>query len=247
MGVMRILLEHPGARNIDLERMLISMGPIPDGLLGFLEERLRFLWQQGKRAYVLPEPESAVDAAAHEYSQHELKDGRFPGFPYDEINAVMAFGMASPWQLNRKLGDLHLVRKEFPEDFDHLAVAFKRVRNILKGVPEYELSEALFLPEAEREGAGERALYAAFQSVKDEAVSCFDRGIYRQGLRGLAALRPAVDRFFDDVLVMCDPEGKDPAKTALQQNRLALLQRVVGLFNRVADLSEIVPKGGSEG
>ena len=42
---------------------------------------------------------------------------------------------------------------------------------------------------------------------------------------------------------MCDPEGKDPRKTAIQQNRLALLQRVVGLFNRVADLSEIVPKG----
>ena len=32
-----------------------------------------------------------------------------------------------------------------------------------------------------------------------------------------------------------------------EENRLALLQRVVGLFNRVADLSEIVPKGESEG
>jgi len=57
-------------------------------------------------------------------------------------------------------------------------------------------------------------------------------------------VRPAVDRFFDDVLVMCDPEGRDPAKTALQQNRLALLQRLVALFGRVADFSEIVPREG---
>jgi hypothetical protein len=46
---------------------------------------------------------------------------------------------------------------------------------------------------------------------------------------------------------MCDPEGKDPVKAAIQTNRLALLQRVVELFNRVADLSEIVPKAGAEG
>ncbi len=166
------------------------------------------------------------------------------GYAYDEANAVLAFGLGVPAELHRKIDALHSIRSEFPEDFDHLSVAFKRARNILKGMPEYPLAPELFLPAEHKEGAGERLLYAAYEAVKDEAGRLLDSRDYAGALRRLSTLRPWVDRFFDDVLVMCDPEGKDPAKTALQNNRLALLQRVVGLFNRVADLSEIVPREG---
>lgn len=169
------------------------------------------------------------------------------GLPYDEINAVLGFGMGDPLLLDRKLRALHEVRTEHREDFDHLSVAFKRVKNILRGIPAYPLDPGRFLPESTREGAGERALYDAYESVKDEAGGLLDRGEYAAALRRLASVRPAVDKFFDDVLVMCDPEGKDPEKTRLQQNRLALLQRLVALFDRVADFSEIVPKNESEG
>ena len=43
---------------------------------------------------------------------------------------------------------------------------------------------------------------------------------------------PAIDRFFDEVLVMTD-------ERALRENRLALLQRVVKLADGVADLSKL--------
>jgi glycyl-tRNA synthetase beta chain len=46
----------------------------------------------------------------------------------------------------------------------------------------------------------------------------------------LAALRTPVDAFFDHVMVMDD----DPV---VRQNRLALLARLKGLFDRIADLS----------
>ncbi|MGA9752354.1 MAG: glycine--tRNA ligase subunit beta [Acidobacteriota bacterium] len=164
------------------------------------------------------------------------------GYGYDEANAVLAFDLGDPAELHRKIVALHTIRNEFAEDFDHLSVAFKRVRNILKGIPRYELAPELFLSEDQKEGAGERFLYAAYEGVKDEAGRLLDSGDYAGALRRLATVRPAVDRFFDDVLVMCDPEGKDPKKTALQQNRLALLQRLVALFDRVADFSEIVPR-----
>ncbi len=165
------------------------------------------------------------------------------GFAYDEINAVLAFGLTEPAELNRKLDAVHTVRNEFSDDFDALSVAFKRVKNILKGIPEYPLKPERFLPESDKEGAGERALYAAYESVKDKAGELLGQGAYAEALRVLSKVRPAVDTFFDDVLVMCDPEGKDPDKTALQQNRLALMQRMVALFNRIADFSEIVPRG----
>lgn len=216
LGVVRILARHSSAVPLDLGAFLAEGGALPEGLLPFLEGRLRFLWEQ-------------------------------EGLGYDEINAVLAAapsGALDVRTLTRKAEDLHAVRAGFGEDFDHLAVAFKRARNILKGQPPRVLDPALFLPEADREGAGERALHAAVEAVREEAEARFAEGRYGEGLRVLARVRPAVDRFFDDVLVMCDPEGRDPAKTALQQNRLALLQRLVALFGRVADFSEIVPREG---
>ena len=47
-----------------------------------------------------------------------------------------------------------------------------------------------------------------------------------------ATAKPAVDRFFDDVMVMAD----DPAVRA---NRLALLRGVAATMNRVADISKL--------
>lgn len=85
-------------------------------------------------------------------------------------------------------------------------------------------------------------MHEAVEAVRQEALDLFAEGRYAEGLQRLATVRPAVDRFFDDVLVMCDPEGKDPARTALQNNRLALLRELVALFDRVADFSQIVPR-----
>ena len=48
----------------------------------------------------------------------------------------------------------------------------------------------------------------------------------------LAELRPAVDRFFDEVMVMVDDE-------TLRHNRLALLDQLLQSFRLVADFSRI--------
>jgi glycyl-tRNA synthetase beta chain len=48
----------------------------------------------------------------------------------------------------------------------------------------------------------------------------------------LARIKPAVDRFFDDVMVMADD-------LAIRANRLALLRDVAQTMNRVADISKL--------
>jgi glycyl-tRNA synthetase beta chain len=66
---------------------------------------------------------------------------------------------------------------------------------------------------------------------------------YAAVLRAVASLKPAVDRFFDQVLVMAD----DPAVRA---NRLGLMKRVSDLFGDVADFRKIqaeLPVAGSVG
>jgi glycyl-tRNA synthetase beta chain len=68
-----------------------------------------------------------------------------------------------------------------------------------------------------------------------------EHGRYFEALTEMAAIRPAVDTFFDKVMVMVEDEK-------LRANRLALLQDLLIEFSTIADFSEIVvEKAGSSG
>ncbi|MCG5524992.1 glycine--tRNA ligase subunit beta [Ectothiorhodospira haloalkaliphila] len=110
-----------------------------------------------------------------------------------------------------------------------LAAAHKRIHNILRKV-EGDLPEQVD-PERLHEDA-ERALHERLEALWVPVSAHFDAGEYTQGLTELASLREPVDAFFDQVMVMAED-------TALRDNRLALLNRLAGLFLRVADLSRV--------
>ena len=59
---------------------------------------------------------------------------------------------------------------------------------------------------------------------------------YEQALIEISKLRPAVDTFFDKVMVMVEDER-------IRANRLALLQTLLNDFSTIADFSEIVTEG----
>lgn len=110
-----------------------------------------------------------------------------------------------------------------------LAAANKRISNILKKNEQvfgYQVDEALFVEEAEKE------LFKSLNRLETIAMGHFNGGEYLAGLEILAELRPMVDRFFEDVMVMVE----DPK---LKVNRLALLQKLANNFLRVADFSVI--------
>jgi len=110
-----------------------------------------------------------------------------------------------------------------------LSAANKRIVNILRKSG----GEAAVAVEPARlaEGA-EEDLYRTFQRLTPQVEDDFGRGDFTNALRILATARPAVDRYFDDVMVMAD----DPA---IRANRLALLRGVAGTMNRVADISKL--------
>ncbi len=110
-----------------------------------------------------------------------------------------------------------------------LAAANKRIGNILKKTDE---AASARIDDARLVEAAERDLYHAFEALGPGVAADCARGDYTAALRSLAAVKPAVDRFFDDVLVMAD----DPAVRA---NRLALLRSVAVTMNRVADISKL--------
>jgi glycyl-tRNA synthetase beta chain len=110
-----------------------------------------------------------------------------------------------------------------------LSAANKRIVNILRKSG----SEAAQAIDRTRLASGaEQDLYQTFQRLAPQVENDFGRGDFTNALRVLATAKPAVDRYFDDVMVMDD----DPA---IRANRLALLRGVADTMNRVADISKL--------
>jgi glycyl-tRNA synthetase beta chain len=110
-----------------------------------------------------------------------------------------------------------------------LSAANKRIVNILRKSG----SEAANVVDRTRLADGaEHDLYMAFQKLTPQVETDYGNGDFTGALRALATAKPAVDRYFDDVMVMAD----DPA---IRANRLALLRGVAQTMNRVADISKL--------
>jgi len=157
-----------------------------------------------------------------------LKDVR--GFSYDVVAAVLASGSDDVRDAIVRAEALAAVRGS--DDFVAISAAVKRIKNILrqaaeKGDTPGTLSEsALTQPE-------ERQLLAASSAVSQKVAAYRAAGNYAAALEAIATLRPAVDAFFEAVMVMV-PEPE------LRVARLALIQSVLDGFSGIADFSEIV-------
>jgi len=149
------------------------------------------------------------------------------GFSKDVIQAVVsvsADNVPDVWSRAKALQNL----KTAP-DFEPLAVAFKRVVNIIKKVKGFKakpIKENLF------EHDSESALYSAYQGVKGKVSANLKKGDPGQALHEIASLRGPVDAFFDGVLVMAK-------ETKIRGNRLSLLKHIADLFEAIADFSKI--------
>ncbi|MFQ6134113.1 MAG: DALR anticodon-binding domain-containing protein, partial [Armatimonadota bacterium] len=83
------------------------------------------------------------------------------------------------------------------------------------------------------EEAEEKALYDAFQAAKGGVDAAIQAGDYRKALDVLTGLKPQIDTYFDEVLVMCEDEK-------LRLNRLRMLKEIDRAFRRIADFQQIV-------
>ncbi len=115
-----------------------------------------------------------------------------------------------------------------------LAAANKRVQNIIRKNLE-ELGNAMANAKVDTKlmtDDAERSLHQAIQDITPFAQGYFDRGDYGQNLKALVTLKPFIDDFFDQVMVMAEDK-------AIRMNRAALLQQLGGLMNQVADISKL--------
>ena len=147
------------------------------------------------------------------------------GIKPEVILAVQALKPAQPFDFDRRVKAVALFAA-LPEA-EALAAGNKRVANIL--AKETVAADAAVNPSLLSEAA-EKALSEAVEKLTVELAPLFEQREYTTALNRLAALRPQVDDFFTNVMVMAD----DPAVKA---NRIALLARLRGLFLQIADIS----------
>lgn len=146
------------------------------------------------------------------------------GFAHDVVDAVLAEAFSDPVDALQRVKALSEMKQR--QDFDALAVAFKRVVNIIKGGVDSAVRADLF------EAACEKDLAGAVENVSDQVQRQVGNGDYAGALQSIAGLRAPVDAFFEGVMVMAEDE-------AVRKNRLALLTSVARLFQGIADFSRL--------
>jgi glycyl-tRNA synthetase beta chain len=141
------------------------------------------------------------------------------------IEAVITTDFNFLNQLEKRIEALRKFR-DISKDFELMAIAFKRIMNILKGFEgTYRVNPDLF------EDKSEENLWKIFQSVKAKARKEIDRENYLEALNLMARLSGPVDEFFSQVMVMAEDKR-------VRENRIGMLKELNNFFLQIADFSK---------
>jgi glycyl-tRNA synthetase beta chain len=153
------------------------------------------------------------------------------GVSGDTAEAVMAAGWARLPDAVARAEALERVRQG--ESIRSLALAFKRVRNITEGQPDTAVDpEIIDQPE-------EQQLLEATRRFQDALEELLPEKRVDEAFAAMEPLADILERFFVEVLVMCENEQK-------RNNRIALLKDLGRQFMGLADLSKLQVEGGEK-
>ena len=222
LGLLRTSIEH--GLDLDLQQL------IEQAVAAALADMARVATGQGKPLGAMDAGKLAVEV--YDYVIERLRAYYVEGtaditVSVEAFDAVLATRPASALDFDARLRAL--VQFLRLPDAASLAAANKRIANILKKVAE-PVGETV--DESQLIDPAEQVLAEQVVAIAREVEPMFAARDYTPALQQLAALRKAVDDFFDSVMVNAD----DPV---LRANRLALLNRMRGLFMRAADLSRL--------
>jgi glycyl-tRNA synthetase beta chain len=213
--------------NIVLERgYRFSMSAAVDQALKLLEPKIANLKRKPG--------EAAPREQVLEFFRGRLKSLWSESYRTDVVEAVLAVGFDDMVAARKRLEALSgLVGRA---DFTPLAVAFKRVVNIVEKQGK-DVAKGQTNPEKFRDEP-ERNLHTAFTQARGKVAEYLKTDDFSGALKEITSLKPAVDTFFDKVTVMA--EDKD-----LRENRVRFLVEIGTLFNQVADFSKIQAEAAS--
>jgi glycyl-tRNA synthetase beta chain len=175
-----------------------------------------------------------LDAFFKERIEFYLRDVR--GHSYDVVAAVMMPGATGLSDVVARAEAVSSMRGS--EDFLAVSAAFKRMKNILAQAKEKGFLDEKVDPPTTTAvvASSQQELSSAAAQVTETYWSLAAKREYVAALELMATLRPQIDAFFDQVMVM----DENPY---VRHSRLNLLRNLVDNFSRIADFSEIVVAG----
>lgn len=145
---------------------------------------------------------------------------------YDVIDSIEHLGFRNICEIKSRAEDLQKFKKR--EDFTKLVLGFKRVSNIIeKSEGLGDVNSVLFAAKEEKN------LFDAYKQKAPVIDKLLLGRNYEKAMEELVAMGPAIDAFFDEVMVNVDDAG-------LRQNRVNLLGVIRELFRKVAFVDKIV-------
>ena len=147
------------------------------------------------------------------------------GLAKDEIEAGLSYGFNDIYDAYCRVQALHKFRTE-NDKFPLLYEVYKRAKGQINDHAPANFSKALLKEPAEI------SLDRELDSIQDQFSAAISKHDYDQAYDLIAQIQPGLAALFDKVKILAD----DPK---LQENRIALLQRVFGLFSKLLDFSKI--------
>jgi glycyl-tRNA synthetase beta chain len=196
------------------------------------DARARYQGSDAERKFSNADYPGFVRNFFRERLEFYLKETR--GYAYDVVSAVLAADADDVVDAAARAEAVSKVRGS--ADFESISVAFKRIKNILRQAGDAGKRLGGAVDTNALQEPAEKELARQFPLVAKVAETMRSQRRYEQALIEISKLRPAVDQFFDKVMVMVDDEYT-------RTNRLALLEVLLTSFSTIADFSEIVTEG----
>ena len=150
------------------------------------------------------------------------------GYRYDLVKAALGAADDNIYHSYLRIKTLDSLKES--SHFEPMILIAKRVNNILRDQPRYKINPELFTEKDEKE------LHTTYVIIKKNVLPLIIRGDFYRAQRFIFRLRPVINSFFDNILVMTDEKR-------IRRNRLALLQGISELLSLVADYSKVVVEG----
>jgi len=149
-------------------------------------------------------------------------------YPADLIRAVLGPNESlNVFQIFLKLESVRSVLEQ--KGSEDLILMHKRIKNILAGKEARKFSSQLIVQDEEK------FLYEAINSAERSIKGALESRDYLAACSLILEVKPALDQFFEKVMVMAEDEK-------IQSNRLGLLQKLDTIILNIADFSQIQSK-----
>ncbi len=215
IGIVRILVEK--GLDIDLKQLLedIKKNAKKSEILAFA--KINSSWEVQFDENIIPEVLDFIKGRFVSY----MKD---KGYSTDIINSVVSTDDYNLYNLYLKIKTIQQFKKS--KDFNDVMTVFKRVGKIIPENFESSFDETLLEKEEEKE------LYNKYLETKEKFEEEIKEKNYKNALENLLKMKPFIDKFFDNVMVMVKDEK-------IKNNRLSLLKMINDMFKKIADFTKI--------